>query len=64
MTTRTTKGGLAGSRMSRRTLLKRAAATAALLAAARANFPAGAFAQAAGPEVRKAILGYIALMDA
>jgi nitrate/nitrite transport system substrate-binding protein len=29
----------------------------------RASFPAGAFAQAAGPEVRKATLGYIALTD-
>jgi nitrate/nitrite transport system substrate-binding protein len=64
MTTKTTKGGLAGSRMSRRALLKSAAGTAALLAAARVNFPAGAFAQAAGPEVTKAILGYIALTDA
>ncbi len=64
MTTKTTKGGLAGSKMSRRALLKSAAGTAALLAAARMNFPAGAFAQAAGPEVKKAILGYIALMDA
>src|SRR5690349_21461447 len=62
--TKTTKGGLNGSRMSRRALLKSAAGTAALLAAARMNFPAGAFAQGAGPEVKKAILGYIALMDA
>ncbi len=29
-----------------------------------AEFPGGAFAQGAGPEVTKAILGYIALMDA
>src|SRR5215212_9797072 len=41
------------------------AATAALMSAVKAAFPAGAFAQAAaGPEVTKAILGYIALMDA
>jgi nitrate/nitrite transport system substrate-binding protein len=64
MTTKTTKGGLAGSTMSRRTLLKSAAGTAALLAAARANFPAGAFAQTAGPEVKGTRLGYIALTDA
>ena len=41
------------------------AATAALLAAARAAAPRGAFAQApTTPEVRKANLGYIALTDA
>ena len=41
------------------------AATAALLAAARATAPRGAFAQApSAPEVRKAALGYIALTDA
>jgi len=41
------------------------AATAALLAAARAATPRGAFAQASTtPEVRKAVLGYIALTDA
>jgi nitrate/nitrite transport system substrate-binding protein len=40
------------------------AATAALLAAARAAAPRGAFAQASTtPEVRKATLGYIALTD-
>jgi len=54
--------------MSRRDLMKSAsatAATAALMSAVKAAFPAGAFAQAAaGPEVRKAILGYIALTDA
>jgi nitrate/nitrite transport system substrate-binding protein len=54
--------------MSRRDLMKSAsatAATAALMSAVKAAFPAGAFAQgAAGPEVTKAILGYIALMDA
>jgi nitrate/nitrite transport system substrate-binding protein len=39
-------------------------ATAALFTAARTMFPGGAaFAQAAGPEVTKAILGYIALTD-
>jgi len=38
--------------------------TAALLAAARLQLPAGAFAQAAGPEVKGTKLGYIALTDA
>src|SRR2546421_4497336 len=50
--------------LSRRQLLKAAGGTAALLAAARLNFPAGAFAQGAGPEVKGAKLGFIALMDA
>ena len=45
---------------SRRELLQGAAAT---LAAARVGFPGGAFAQTSGPEVTKAILGYIALTD-
>jgi nitrate/nitrite transport system substrate-binding protein len=41
------------------------AATTALFSALKAAFPAGAHAQAAaGPEVSKAILGYIALIDA
>jgi nitrate/nitrite transport system substrate-binding protein len=56
------------TRISRRDLMKQAsatAATAALMSAVKAAFPAGAFAQAAaGPEVTKAILGYIALTDA
>jgi len=50
--------------LSRRQLLKAGAGTAALLAAAKLNFPAGAFAQAAGPEVTAAKLGFIALTDA
>ena len=58
-TTPTSRRGL-----SRRQLLKAAGGTAALLAAARLNFPAGAFAQGAGPEVTKATLGFIALSDA
>ena len=49
------------NRIDRRTLLGGAAAT---LAAARALLPQGAHAQAAGPEVKKATLGYIALTDA
>src|SRR6195952_2722725 len=48
----------------RRELIKGASATATLLAAADATFPGGAFAQGSGPETTKAILGYIALMDA
>ena len=39
-------------------------ATAALLGAARLQLPGGAFAQAAGPEVKGTKLGYIALTDA
>ena len=50
--------------LSRRQLLKAASGTAALLAAAKLNFPAGAFAQDAGPEVKGAKLGFIALSDA
>ena len=49
---------------SRRQVLKAASGTAALLAAAKLNFPAGAFAQGAGPEVKGAKLGFIALTDA
>ncbi|KQT69705.1 MULTISPECIES: CmpA/NrtA family ABC transporter substrate-binding protein [unclassified Aureimonas] len=40
------------------------AGTAALFSAIGASFPAGAFAQSAGPETTKAILGFIALTDA
>ncbi len=47
----------------RRSLLK-LSATAALLSAARAALPSGAFAQGSGPETKAAKLGYIALMDA
>ena len=52
---------------SRRQALKTTAgvaATAALLTAARAAMPAGAFAQGKGPETTKATLGFIALTDA
>lgn len=52
------------SSISRRALLKRGAGTLALLGAARMQFPAGAFAQGAGPEVKGTKLGYIALTDA
>lgn len=51
-------------KLSRRQILKAGAGTMALLAAARLNFPAGAFAQGAGPEVKGAKLGFIALSDA
>ncbi len=62
MTTET-KTPAAGT-FSRRKFLKAGASTAALLSAARFNFPGGAFAQTAGPEVKKATLGFIALSDA
>lgn len=48
----------------RREFLKGAAGAAALLAAAKAALPSGAFAQGAGPENRGTKLGYIALTDA
>ena len=52
------------SRTTRRTLLKSAGASA-LMSAIGAQFPFGVHvAEAAGPETTKAILGYIALMDA
>jgi nitrate/nitrite transport system substrate-binding protein len=52
------------TRISRRALLKTSGASA-LMAAIGAEFPFGVHvAQAAGPEVTKATLGYIALMDA
>src|ERR671917_85177 len=52
------------SNFSRRDALKGASATLALLAAAKAAFPGGAFAQGAGPETKAAKLGFIALTDA
>ncbi|NVD40461.1 ABC transporter substrate-binding protein [Ensifer sp. HO-A22] len=48
--------------LTRRGLLK-TTATAALLGAAKTAFPTGAFAQSAGPETTKAVLGFIALTD-
>ena len=62
-----TTTGITKSRrgLSRRALLKATAGTAALPGALQTKFPAGVHvAQAAGPEVTKAILGYIALIDA
>ena len=49
--------------LTRRTLLQ-AGGTLALLAAAKAALPGGAYAAAAGPETTKATLGFIALTDA
>jgi len=49
--------------LSRRDFLKASTATAATLLAAKALFPSGAYAQAAGPEVTGTKLGYIALTD-
>ena len=49
--------------VTRRTLLKTSAATA-LFGAINTAFPSGAFAEGAGPETKKAILGFIALTDA
>src|SRR4030081_2403528 len=48
----------------RRQILKATGGTAALPAAARLNFPAGAFEQGAWPEVKGGQLGFIALSDA
>ena len=50
--------------LTRRSLLRAGGATAALLGAARIQLPGGAFAQSAGPEIKGAKLGYIALTDA
>ncbi len=53
-----------GRAIRRRAVLRAAGGSAALVAAIRAGFPAGAFAQTAGPETRKVTLGFIALTDA
>src|SRR5262245_7198982 len=51
--------------LSRRAFLKTTAGTAALLGALKTEFPFGVHvAEAAGPEVKKATLGFIALTDA
>jgi nitrate/nitrite transport system substrate-binding protein len=51
--------------LTRRGFLKTTAGTAALVGALKTQFPFGVHvAQAAGPEVKKAVLGYIALTDA
>ena len=67
MTKSRSPNGNAAEGLSRRQLLKNSAgavSTAALLTAARAALPSGAFAQAKGPETTKATLGFIALTDA
>ncbi|OJF96546.1 CmpA/NrtA family ABC transporter substrate-binding protein [Pararhizobium antarcticum] len=48
--------------LTRRNMLKTTAATA-LMGAVKMAFPSGAFAQGAGPETTKAVLGFIALTD-
>ena len=54
-----------GKRISRRSFIKAGASTAALLTAVKTQFPFGVgIAEAAGPEVTKATLGFIALTDA
>ncbi|QBR72858.1 bicarbonate-binding protein [Beijerinckiaceae bacterium] len=53
--------------LTRRSLLASSASlagTTALMAAAQSAFPAGVFAETAGPEVTKLVLGFIALTDA
>lgn len=63
MTDRKSNRSRAG--LSRRSLLKAGAGTAALISAINTKFPFGVpYAQADGPEVTKAILGFIALSDA
>jgi nitrate/nitrite transport system substrate-binding protein len=67
MTRRTPRIDSASLQLDRRTFLRQSAATvaaAALISAAKTAFPAGAFAQGAGPEVKGTRLGYIALTDA
>ena len=54
---------MSDSMFTRRQVLK-ASAAALTMAAAKAAFPAGAFAQGAGPETKAVKLGYIALTDA
>jgi len=66
MTTSKTTGPSGAAVMDRRSALKlggQATATAALFTAIKATFPGGAFAQGAGPEVKGATLGFIALTD-
>ncbi len=61
----TTKGTSKTGGISRRTFLKSTAGTAALIGSVQSQFPFGVhIAEAHGPEVKKAVLGYIALMDA
>src|SRR5262249_34761557 len=64
MTTKNEGNAPVARGVDRRTFLKASAGTAALLGAIRTSFPGGAFAQGAGPEVKTAKLGFIALTDA
>src|SRR5690606_11212437 len=59
----TAPAGTRSSSLSRRTLLT-TTATAALFTAIRSAFPGGDFAQPAGPETTRAVLGFMALTDA
>ncbi|HEY4134853.1 MAG TPA: CmpA/NrtA family ABC transporter substrate-binding protein [Alphaproteobacteria bacterium] len=64
--TKDPRKSLASLTLSRRSALKaggQVAGAVALMAAVRSAFPAGALAQSAGPEVKKATFGYIALTD-
>lgn len=59
------RNGMGKRRISRRSFIKASASTAALLTAVKTQFPFGVgVAEAAGPEVTKATLGFIALTDA
>lgn len=63
----TTNGTKTAGGVSRRGILRQAAATAstvALVQAVKAAFPSGVHAQAAGPETTEVLLGFIALTDA
>ena len=63
--TNKTRGTTSRAGIDRRAFLKTSAGTAALFAAVKTSFLGGVHvAEAAGPEVTKAILGYIALIDA
>ena len=65
MTTTGNTGAKSRRGLSRRALLKATAGTAALVGLLQTKFPAGVHvAEAAGPEVTKATLGFIALSDA
>src|SRR5262245_37580988 len=65
MTTTSDKGTNSRPGLTRRSFLKTTAGTAALVGALQSELPFGVhIAEAAGPEVKKAILGFIALTDA
>jgi nitrate/nitrite transport system substrate-binding protein len=64
MQSKTSTGSVGLTRRSLLTSSASLAGTAALMAAAQSAFPAGVFAETAGPEVTKLVLGFIALTDA